>query len=62
MAEDEMAEAERPWINYVAVPNLLVSKAKGKVCLKIIRYDYNGMDYVDTLIHSNGCSCGWSDK
>ncbi len=58
MAEDEMAEVE----NFAIAENIVVSKVKGKVCLKIIAYDVDGSAYTRKLIHSKGCECGWSDK
>jgi hypothetical protein len=58
MAEDEMAEVE----SIALVSRLMVSKAKGKVCLKIIKYDEQGNEIHGVLIHSKNCACGWSDK
>ncbi len=46
----------------VLVPKIEVSKVKGKVCLRITKYDPEAKEEFVNLIHSGACNCAWSDK
>jgi hypothetical protein len=60
--EDVSEPGDNSLESIALVAHLMVSKAKGKVCLKITKQDSMGFIVEERLIHSKTCNCLWSDK